>query len=247
LGQLWEKIQKIFIVKIGLRFKKMVSILLATYSGHRFIKESLDSVLNQTYDQFEILIGLNGENGETKKILKDYSDPRIRIFDYGDDKGKAKTLNKLVKESKYEIIGIQDDDDIWTPEKLKKQIEFLKGYDVVGSFIEYINVNKGPWIENGVHNVGPNLSSNHEGIIKGILSGSNQIANTSAIFKKKDVLRVDGWDESLDGIEDFDFWVKLVKGGKKFINIPEVLVLHRIHRTSNFNYINTDLKNQIKI
>jgi glycosyltransferase involved in cell wall biosynthesis len=225
----------------------MVSILLASYSGHRFIKESLDSVLNQTYDQFEILIGLNGENTETKKILGNYSDPRIRIFDYGDDKGKAKTLNKLIKESKYEIIGIQDDDDVWIPEKLKKQIGLLKEYDVVGSFIEYIDSNNGPWIENNIHKVGPTLSIDHNEIVGGMLSGNNQIANTSALFKKKDALSVGGWDLELEGVEDFDFWIKLLKKDKKFINIPETLVLHRIHRTSNFNYINTDLKNKIEI
>ena len=224
----------------------MVSILLASYSGHRFIKESLDSILNQTYDQFEILIGLNGENSETKKILENYSDPRIRIFDYGDDKGKAKTLNKLIKEAKYEIIGIQDDDDIWIREKLKTQIGLLEEYDIVGTFIEYIDVNNGPWIENNIRNIGPDLSTDHSEIIGKMLLGNNQIANTSALFKKKDALNVGGWDLTLEGIEDFDFWIKLIKQNRKFINIPEVLVLHRIHRTSNFNYINPDLKDQIK-
>jgi GT2 family glycosyltransferase len=224
----------------------MVSVLFASYSGHRFIKESIDSVLNQSYDKFEILIGLNGENEETKKILENYSDPRIRIFDYGDDKGKAKTLNKLIKEAKYEIIGIQDDDDIWMPEKLKTQIGLLAEHDIVGTFIEYIDVNNGPWIKNDIHTVGPTLSINHNEIIEKMLSGNNQIANTSSLFKKKDALSVGGWDLTLEGIEDFDFWIKLIKKGRKFINIPEVLVLHRIHRTSNFNYINPGLKNQIK-
>jgi glycosyltransferase involved in cell wall biosynthesis len=224
----------------------MVSILLASYSGHRFIKESLDSILNQTYSKFEILIGLNGENSETKKILENYLDPRIRIFDYADDKGKAKTLNKLIGEAKYEIIGIQDDDDIWMPEKLKTQIGLLTEYDIVGTFIEYIDVNNGPWIENNIRNVGPNLSTNHDEIIGNMLLGNNQIANTSALFKKKDALNVGGWNITLEGIEDFDFWIKLIKKDRKFINIPEVLVLHRIHRTSNFNYINQDLKDQIK-
>lgn len=223
----------------------MVSVLLASYSGHRFIKQSLDSVLNQSYDKFEILIGLNGENKESKKILENYSDPRIKIFDYGKDKGKAKTLNKLIRESKYEIIGIQDDDDIWMPEKLKIQIHLLNEYDIVGSFIEYIDENDGPWIENGVLRVGPNLSRSHDDIIKGILSGDNQIANTSALFRKEDALAVGGWDPELEGVEDFNFWLNLSKSDKKFINIPQVLVKHRIHRTSNFNYINTDLKNKI--
>ena len=79
-----------------------------------------------------------------------------------------------------------------------------------------------------------------------MLLGNNQIANTSALFKKKDALNVGGWDTTLEGIEDFNFWIKLIKKDRKFVNVPEVLVLHRIHRTSNFNYINTDLKDRIK-
>ena len=214
----------------------MISILMATYSGHKYIKRSLDSILNQTYENFEILIGLNGENTETKKILEGYNDPRIRIFDYMGDKGKVKTLNKLLKESKYEIIGIQDDDDIWVGTKLETQIPLFKDFDVVGTFIQYINENEGrsEWGN------GPSLSIDHQDITKGIQSGDNQIANTSALFRKSDALLIGGWKEEFEGIEDYDFWARLMKSGKQFINIPEVLVLHRIHRTSNFNFNNYD-------
>lgn len=206
----------------------MVSVLLATYNGHRFIQQSIDSVLKQTFKEIELLIGLNGENAGTKKILEKYEDPRIKVFDYGKDKGKAKTLNKLLHESKYDLICLQDDDDIWDERKIEKQIQYAGEYDVIGTLIYYINENGGVFSY-------PTLSVSHDHIVYKSLRGDNQIANTSAMFKKQDSISVGGWDEDKEGVEDFNFWVKLINGKKIFMNIPEFLVKHRIHQSSNFN------------
>lgn len=206
----------------------MISILMATYNGEKFIKESIDSILNQTFTEWELLIGFNGTTDNSKEIVNEYEDYRIRIFDYSNDKGKAKTLNKLILESKYDWIAIQDDDDVWIENKLEKQIKFIGTYDVIGTMISYIDENlnfKGQ----------PNLEFKHDEIISKSLNGNNQIANTSAIFKKNDALKINGWDIKIDGIEDFDFWLRLIKDGKKFVNLPDKLVLHRLHDKSNFN------------
>jgi glycosyltransferase involved in cell wall biosynthesis len=212
----------------------MVSVLLATYNGENFISKSIESILNQSFQEFEILIGFNGTTDNSRMIVNQYNDPRIRVFDYGDDKGKSKTLNKLLLESKYEWIAIQDDDDIWINTKLEKQLPHIENNDVIGTFIQYIDVNDNPI-------GGPTLSSQDDEIKKTSLSGGNQIANTSAIFKKKDALEIGGWRDGLDGIEDYDFWLRLMRNGKKFINISENLVLHRLHSNSNFNTKQFDL------
>lgn len=206
----------------------MVSILLATYNGHKYIESSINSILSQKFTDFELLIGLNGNNDLTKKILSLFDDERIKIFDYGDDKGKAKTLNKLYLEAKYNWLAIQDDDDIWLPNKLEEQIKHINDYDVIGTFIKYIS-------KDGDIIGSPNLSINHEDIKNKTLLGDNNIANTSAIFKKECAILTNGWKTDLDGIEDFDFWIKLLKMNKKFINVDKFLVLHRLHDNSNFN------------
>ncbi len=206
----------------------MISILLPTYNGEKFIKESIDSILNQTFTEWELLIAFNGTTDNSKKIVNEYDDSRIRIFDYGDDKGKAKTLNKLLLNAKYNWIALQDDDDVWLEKKLEKQLKYINHYDIIGTKISYIDENlnfKGT----------PNLSTKHKNIVKRSLSGDNQIANTSAIFKKIDALEINGWNTSIDGIEDFDFWLRLIKNNKKTVNLSEKLVLHRIHANSNFN------------
>jgi glycosyltransferase involved in cell wall biosynthesis len=206
----------------------MISILLPIYNGERFLRESIQSVLNQTFTEFELLIGFNGTVDSSKDIVNSFDDVRIRVFDYGDDVGKAKTLNKLITESKYDWIALQDDDDIWVESKLETQKQYFEHVDVVGAFIKYID-------EMGKVIGGPNLSHDHDTICKLSLMGNNQIANSSSVFKKSKALGIGGWDMSIDGIEDFDFWLRLIRSGNLFVNIPQYLVHHRLHPKSNFN------------
>ena len=214
----------------------MISILLPTYNGEKFISQSIDSILNQTFRDFELLIGFNGTTDSSRDIVSSYKDERIRIFDYVDEKGKSTTLNKLLIESKYEWIALQDDDDIWMETKLEKQIEFINDFDVIGTFINYID-------ENNQIIGRPTLTSFPDDINHLSLAGENQIANSSTLIKKSVIFEVGGWSESLDKLaengyqpcEDFDLWLRLMKSGKKFKNIPEELVQHRIHKNSNFN------------
>jgi glycosyltransferase involved in cell wall biosynthesis len=212
----------------------MVSILLATYNGERFISKSIESILNQTFKDFELLIGLNGTTDNTLKIIEQYEDNRIKVFDYGDDKGKSKTLNKLLTESKYDWIAVQDDDDIWIENKLELQINYINNYDVIGSNINYIN-------EVGTIIGSPSLALTDDEIKQKSLSGNNQIANSSSILKKTNAIEINGWREDLDGIEDYDFWLRLIRLNKRFVNLQEKLVLHRLHSNSNFNTKQYDL------
>ena len=212
----------------------MISVLLATYNGEKYLDKSIESVLNQSFKDFELLIGFNGTTDNSKEIPGRYNDSRIRIFDYGDDKGKSKTLNKLLKESKYDHVCLQDDDDIWLYNKLENQIPYFQEYDVVGTLISYIN-------EEGDITGSPNLSINTYEIEYLSVRGINQVANTSAVFKRQDALDINGWRDGLDGIEDYDFWLRLMRNGKRFINVPQELVLHRLHNNSNFNTKKYDL------
>ena len=215
----------------------MVSVLLAVYNGEQYLRRSVESILNQTYGDFELLIGFNGTIDKSKDIISEFNDDRIRVFDYGMNAGKSKTLNKLIKKAKGEWLAMQDDDDIWLPRKLELQMKVANEgeYDVIGSKIFYCNE-----LDRVVGM--PNISIDHENIVKRSRDGDNQVPNTSAIFKKSDTKEVNGWDESLSGIEDFDFWLKLMKKGCKFTNLKKQLVLHRIHDKSNFNTNSYDLK-----
>ena len=205
-----------------------ISILLAIYNDERFIKKTIESVLSQTFQEFELLVGFNGTTDNSIDIVKSFQDDRIKIYDFKDDKGKAKTLNKLIELSQSDWIAIQDGDDLWLPKKLEMQMEQINDFDIIGTKCQYI--------DDEDNFIGmPDLEINDEQIKTKSLNGVNQIINTSAIFKKSKAISVNKWDEDLDGIEDFDFWLKLIKLNCKFININKILVCHRLHKKSNFN------------
>lgn len=216
-----------------------ISVLLAVYNGEKYIRKSLDSLLAQTYKDMEILIGFNGTTDSSRDIVGGYQDGRIRVFDYGNDKGKAKTLNRLLKQSTGNWIAIQDDDDIWMPGKLEKQIAYCQDYDIIGTQIEYIN-EKDETTGNVMLATGDRL------IKQKSFQGDNQVANTSAIVRKSSLEEVNGWREDVDGIEDFDLWLRLMRKEFRFINLDSVEVRHRLHQRSNFNTQKHDLSKILK-
>src|SRR5271157_2647307 len=109
----------------------MISILMPIYNGKKFLQESASSVINQTYKEWELLIGINGlsleDNNDIKNTIKDLNDDRIIIHSF-DFRGKVKTLNELVKNCKYDKICLLDVDDYWLPEKLEKQLLCIEKY-----------------------------------------------------------------------------------------------------------------------
>lgn len=199
----------------------MISILIPIYNGIEFIDESVSSVLNQTYDKWELLIGVNGhsENSDVFKKAKEYEKSnKIRVFDFYQIKGKSNTLNEMKKYCKYEYIALLDVDDIWHPQKLEIQSNlFTHNYDVIGSRCIFFG-NK------------ENIPKIPTGDIGGFdFSIVNPIINSSCLIKKE----LCYWNK--DGIEDYDLWLRLKRQNKRFFNCNEILVRHRIHNTSAFN------------
>ena len=206
-----------------------VSILMPLYNGIEFLEESVKSVINQTYKNWELIIGVNGylENSDielrTINIINTVN--KNKIYDikviYYNTKGKSQTLNRMVRDVKYDYIALLDVDDIWSPNKLELQMPFLKDFDVIGTMCQYFgNLNLIPTIPVG------DLSEID-------LFSCNPMINSSIIINKKNAL----WDEN-SFVEDYDMWFRLYFDGKKFYNISEILCYHRIHNNSHFNNSN---------
>ena len=198
----------------------MISIVIPIYNGIEFIHESVGSVINQTYDKWELLIGINGhsENSEVYQIAKHYENDKFRVLDFYTIKGKSNTLNEMMKYCNYDYIAILDVDDIWHPEKLTIQSNYLQ-YDVIGTQCIYFGDRSGsPTIH-----VGDISTFNFFSV--------NPIINSSSIIRKE----LCYWNNEWDGIEDYDLWLTLRKQNKTFYNCKENLVKHRIISTSAFN------------
>jgi teichuronic acid biosynthesis glycosyltransferase TuaG len=205
----------------------MITILMPIYNGIEFIEESISSIINQTYTEWELIIGINGhpENSEVYKIAFEYTKKapeKIKVIDFYNVKGKAETLNEMVKYSKYDYIALLDVDDIWHPKKLEKQIPFLSKYDVIGTKCVYFG-------DTNLIGIVPNLP---EGDFSDFdFFQFNPIINSSAIIRKTYC----HWNPKWFGIEDYDLWLSIKIRKCRFYNCSEIAVKHRIHQQSAFN------------
>lgn len=212
----------------------MISVLLPIYNGKEFLDECIPSILNQTFGKFEILVGINGHDEKSAAVivekLKSFKDSRIKIL-ICPYKGKVRALNRLVPHARYKHIALIDADDLWLPNKLEEQIKFIDKYDVVGSDIEYFGDKDGS----------PQLFLGR--LIKQYFSWQNPLVSSAVILKKEDAF----WSRDWGDLEDYNLWITLMKRGKTFYNVPQVLAKHRIHKNSYFNNKNKEAGDQTSL
>lgn len=205
----------------------MISILMPIYNGIEFLEESLPTILYQTYKDWELIIGINGHPPDSREytIAKKYESDKIKVYDLQNVKGKSEALNEMLKYTKYNWIALLDVDDKWLPKKLESQMQYIDNYDVIGTRCKYFgDKNDIPFIP-----VGDITNYNFLNV--------NPIINSSVLLRKELC-----WWEPGNILEDYDLWLRLWKQGKKFYNVPEIQVLHRIHQESAFNAKGNNLK-----
>lgn len=208
---------------------KHISILMPIYNGIEFIGESVPTILYQTYKDWELIIGINGhpKDSDVYKEAKKWEekDSRIKVVDLYTIKGKSEALNEMLKICKYAWVSLLDVDDKWLPKKLESQTPYMEKYDVIGTQCKYFgDLHLSPLIPHG--------DITHHNFFQ-----YNPIINSSSLIRKE----LCYWDGSLN-LEDYDLWLKLWKQGKKFYNVNEIQVLHRIHNDSAFNAKGNNLK-----
>ena len=202
----------------------MISILMPIYNGIEFIEESVSSILNQDFDMWELIIGINGHppDSDVYQIAKKYESSKVRVLDLYRIKGKANSLNEMIHYCNHDYVSLLDVDDIWHPNKLSKQMIYMDFFDVIGTRCVYFGDLAGtiPNIPVG------NLTKNNVDFLK-----ANPIINSSCLVRKELCF----WEDALNGVEDYDLWLRLWRQGKFFYNCDDVLVKHRIHQSSAFN------------
>ncbi len=118
-----------------MQISPLVSVVMSVYNGDLYLREAIESILNQTYTNFEFIIINDGSIDKSSEIIKEYSDPRIKLIEH-ENQGLARSLNKGIRMSNGEYIARMDSDDISFPTRLDKQVHFLldnPDYVVVGS------------------------------------------------------------------------------------------------------------------
>jgi len=197
----------------------MVSVILSTYNRAGLLKKTIESVLSQTYADFELIIVNDGSADNTLEVIKNYNDPRIRIINNEKNIGFVKSLNKGISRARGEYIARIDDDDFWVDkQKLEKQVNFLKNnsdYVLIGCGAIKINEKE--------REIKRFLFPQKDEEIRSIMLFTSPFIHSGAVFSKRAWQQVNGYDESLYLSQDFDLWAKLGRIGKMY-NIKDYCV-----------------------
>lgn len=205
--------------------KNKISIHMCTYNRAHFIQQAINSVLKQTYTNWELLILDDASTDNTESIILPYlKDSRIRYIKNEKNLGITKNRNKALSLSTGEYIAVLDSDDVWVDkEKLSKQISFLnqnEDYALVGTNMEIIDSENKKITDKKYETENTDIKNN--------LLIKNQFCHSSVLYRTKIVKDMDGYDESLMSWEDYDLWLRL---GKKYklANLDIISTSYRIH------------------
>lgn len=206
-----------------------ITVLMPVYNAERYLAEAIDSILNQTFRNFEFLIINDGSRDKSLKIINSYNDSRIRIINHQENKGLVCRLNEGIKLSKAALIARMDADDVSDPSRLEIQYAYKQKHpDIIafGSFAKLINA-KGSQI--GL----PIKSITCEALDR-IMAVNNPFNHSSMLMEKNKIISVGGYKNSVSGAEDYDLWMRCIQIGR-MTNIDKYLISYRIHDLSKSN------------
>lgn len=199
----------------------LVTVFIPVYNSESYIKDCLDSICNQTYQNLEILLVDDGSTDSSAEIIRQYDDNRIRFIQNERNMGIPTTRNVGLKEARGEYIAIMDSDDIAEPMRIERQVQYLennKDIDVVGSY--YIQFG-------GCFDKKVKARFTSPDDIKAMLLFYNPIANPSVTMRKSTLERY-GLTYHLDFFvaQDYQLWSQIIKVGNISI-MPEYLLRYR--------------------
>jgi glycosyltransferase involved in cell wall biosynthesis len=202
-----------------------ISVCMPVYNAERYVAQAVESILDQTFGDFEFLILDDASTDGSIEILRRYAarDPRIRLTSRP-NRGVARTLNELVDQARGEFLARMDADDLALPERFARQVAYLRTHPecvLVGSRVRLID-------PEGDHLTDWCRLQEHEEIEAILLGGerSTQISHPSVMMRRDAVLAVGKYRPF--ALEDVDLFLRLAERGR-IVNLPEVLLQYRIH------------------
>lgn len=196
-----------------------VSILLPTYNGASYIREAIDSVLNQSYHDWELIVTDDASTDNTGEIVREYvaKDARVRYERNEKNLRLPGNLNKGLSLAHGEYIARIDEDDVWSDvDKLKKQTTFLDAHPdcvLIGTGFRMVD-------EQGVH-LRDVIPFADDARLRSSILSHNPFGHSTVLFRKAAVVELGGYDTDIRYGEDYDLWLRLGQKGS-FAAIPEI-------------------------
>lgn len=200
-----------------------VSVLLSIHNGAAYIAEAIESILSQTYKDFELLIKDDASTDRTAELIKTYSDERIHISANSVARGLTHNLNAMIREARGTYLVRMDHDDICHKYRFEKQVAFLDRHPtfaLVGSEAIVID-------SHGKHLHRLELPHTNDEI-RAYLCKGNCIVHPSTMLRREAVMKIGAYDESFPYAQDYDLWLRLSEE-YSLANLREPLLFYRVH------------------
>jgi len=211
-----------------------VSVILTSFNHEKFLREAINSVLNQTYQDFELIIWDDASSDNSWHLIKQYADARIKAFRNDTRKRGIWGVNKAISEiASGRYIAIHHSDDVWEPDKLEKQVAFLNAHNDIGAVFTHALVIKedGQSLADRNHfyfNIFDQPNRNRHEWLRFFFCHGNVLCHPSVLVRKSCYEKCGLYRYGLAQICDFDLWIRLCSKYEIHI-LPEKLVRFRIH------------------
>ena len=225
-----------------------VSVLMPVYNGERYLREAVESILNQTYTDLEFIVIDDGSTDSSAAILESYTDPRIRVVHNHTNLRLVATLNKGLDLAQGELVARMDCDDVSLPERLERQLAFMEAHPevgVLGTACQHIDDSGRPGV------TWPNPAQHS--LIRWHLCFACSMIHPTVMMRKHTIQELGGYgSEAIHGrekygAEDYDLWRRASRV-TQLANLPEVLLYLRKHESNVTRiYQAGNLENAIKI
>ena len=230
----------------------LISVVMPIYNRPNLAPRSIESILNQTFTDFEFIIVDDGSIEETKKILKDYAkkDSRIRLIHNPKNRGIAYSRQRGLDAAKGTYVAIMDSDDWSVPDRLEKSLAFMRDHpDVTAMTAGIISIPKGEFIPKyTIENPKKYSVGRLPGLFEVELMFYNNFPNASSFFKRDFVVKKHiKYDNNLVSAEDYDFWRQFVFNGANMASISDVVLYIGDDNLKPTNYYSIMDKNSILV
>lgn len=199
----------------------MVSVIMPAYNSEEYIRESIESVLVQTYSNWELLIVDDGSTDKTASIVQEYKDIRIHYL-HQSNCGVAAARNHGIREARGRYVAFLDSDDLWLPDKLNRQLQFMKKKAIGFSYTWYCQFQETPVNCGAIVQTKSNV--NYQELLKG-----NDIGCLTVMLDRQKYPLI---EMPLVRHEDYVTWLNLLKQGDRAYSLPLDLARYRKQKTS---------------
>lgn len=211
----------------------LISVIVPAYNHEKYVGHTIESILGQTFQDFEIIIADDCSKDQTVKEIKKFKDPRIKLFQFEKNQGACVVVNHCISFSEGKYIAILSSDDIFLPNKLEKQVCFLDSNPNIGAVFSYAQIidSEGHEFADENHfycHIFNQPNRNRFEWLNYFFYKRNCLCHPSILIRKECYKEVGYYDPRFAQLPDFDMWIRLCLQYEIHI-IPEKLIKFRIH------------------